>query len=258
MPSYPTYPDLANKVVLVTGSSRGIGAETCRAFAANGTKVFVNGRDTKAIDTVVAEIQSRGGEALGIAAECTQLSDLEHMHLQIEQAFGSVDILAAFAASGDMRPGPLEERSEAEWHSSIDGSLTSTFLSFKTFLPSMIERKRGAIVTMASAAARQPTPRSPVAYAAAKAGVILLTRSVASQVAQHSIRINCVAPSAILNDRMNTTMSESQLRQFAASFPLGRIGQPNDVAQAALFLASEASSWITGVTLDIAGGDVML
>jgi 3-oxoacyl-[acyl-carrier protein] reductase len=96
-----------------------------------------------------------------------------------------------------------------------------------------------------------------LAYSAAKAGVVMLTRNVAMQVAPYGVRVNCLAPSAILNDLMRETMSEEQQQQLAASFPLGRIGHGNDVAQAALFLASTASSWITGVTLDIAGGKVM-
>jgi 3-oxoacyl-[acyl-carrier protein] reductase len=254
---YPTYPDLENKIVLVTGSSRGLGAETCRAFAANGAKVVVNGRDSSAVAKVVADIQARGGEALGIVADCTKRSELEAMRLKIEGDFGSVDILAAFAGGGDMTPGPVEKITEEGWHSSVDGSLTSTFLSIKTFLPSMAKRKAGAIITMASTAARQPSPMSPVAYAAAKAGVIALTRCVATQVAPSSIRVNCLAPSAIFNDRMKT-MARNQLQQLAQSYPLGRVGQPHDVAQATLFLASDASSWMTGITLDIAGGNVML
>lgn len=254
---FPTYPDLQNKVVLVTGSSRGLGAETCRRFSDNGAKVVVNGRDEKAIDKVVAELQARGGEALGVVADSTKLSELEAMRTKIEQAFGSVDILATFAASGESRPGPVETISEEAWVSSIDGSLTSTFFSLKTFLPSMMERKRGAIVTMATSAARLPRPQAPLAYSAAKAGVVMLTRNIASQVAQYSIRVNCLAPAMILSDRVKS-LSRSQLQQLAQSFPLGRIGQPNDVAQATLFLASDASSWITGITLDIAGGDVMV
>jgi 3-oxoacyl-[acyl-carrier protein] reductase len=254
---FPTYPDLANKVVLVTGSSRGIGAETCKRFAENGAKVVVNGRDEKAIDKVVAEIQVRGGEALGVIADSTKLAELETMRTKIEQAFGAVDILAAFAAGGEARPGPVETISEEAWNLSVDGSLTSTFLGIKTFLPTMMERKRGAIVTMATSAARLARPQAPLAYSAAKAGVVMLTRNVASQVAQYSIRVNCLAPAMILNERLRA-LPKNQLLQLAQSFPLGRIGQPNDVAQAALFLASDASSWITGITLDIAGGDVML
>lgn len=252
------YPDLAGKVVLVTGSSRGLGAETCRCFAANSAKVVVNGRNHASIDAVVKEIQEQGGEAIGVAGDCTQLSEVEAVREAIEAAFGAVDVLAAFAASGDSRPGTLETVTEADWRSSVDGSLTSTFLSLKTFLPAMIERKSGVIITMASAAARLPHPEAPLAYAAAKAGVVSLTRNVAMQVARHAVRVNCLAPSAILNDRMRQVMSEEQQQHLAASFPLGRLGQAGDVAQATLFLASDASSWITGITLDVAGGKVML
>lgn len=253
-----SYPDLAGKVVFVTGSSRGLGAETCRCFAANGAKVVVNGRNQKSIDAVVKEIQEQGGEAIGVAGDCTQLSEVEAMREAIEAAFGSVEVLAAFAASGATRPGPLETVAEADWRSSVDGSLTSTFLSLKTFLPAMIERKSGVIITMASAAARLSHPEAPLAYAAAKAGVVSLTRNVAMQVARHAVRVNCLAPSAILNDRMRQVMSEEQQQHLAASFPLGRLGQAGDIAQATLFLASDASSWITGITLDVAGGRVML
>ena len=120
----------------------------------------------------------------------------------------------------------------------------------------MIERKSGAVITMASAAARLPHVEAPLAYSAAKAGVTMLTRNVAVQVAPYSVRVNCLAPSAILNDRMRQVMSQEQQEQLAASFPLGRIGRAEDVAQATLFLASDASSWITGITLDIAGGRI--
>ena len=254
--SFPVYADLRGKVVLVTGSSRGLGAETCRAFAANGSKVVVNGRGQEAIDAVVNEIREQGGEATGVAADCTQLSDLEAMRKTVTTAFGPVDVLAAFVASGDSRPGPLETVTEEAWRGSVDGSLTSTFLTLKTFLPAMIERKSGAVITMASAAARLPHVEAPLAYSAAKAGVVMLTRNVAVQVAPYSVRVNCLAPSAILNDRMRQVMSQEQQEQLAASFPLGRIGRAEDVAQATLFLASDASSWITGITLDIAGGRI--
>jgi 3-oxoacyl-[acyl-carrier protein] reductase len=121
----------------------------------------------------------------------------------------------------------------------------------------MVERGRGSIITMSSAAARQPA-RSNAAYAAAKAGVIAFTRHLASEIGGHGIRVNNIAPSATENDRMRAWMTDEQRAELGASFPLGRIGQPDDVAAAALFLASDASSWITGVTLDVAGGKIMV
>jgi 3-oxoacyl-[acyl-carrier protein] reductase len=116
----------------------------------------------------------------------------------------------------------------------------------------MIERGGGSIVTMASSAARFPTG-APAPYAAAKAGVIMLSRQVANEVGKHGVRVNCLAPHTVLTERVQRFMPEEQ-RQMAAAMPLGRLGTPEDVALATLFLASDSSSWITGVTLDVAGG----
>ena len=121
----------------------------------------------------------------------------------------------------------------------------------------MLEQQHGSIITMSSAAARQAA-QSNAAYAAAKAGVIAFSRHLANETAPHGIRVNCLAPSAVENDRMRSWMTAQQREQLAASFPLRRIGRPDDIAAATLFLASDSSSWITGITLDIAGGKIML
>jgi 3-oxoacyl-[acyl-carrier protein] reductase len=121
----------------------------------------------------------------------------------------------------------------------------------------MVAQHSGVIITMSSAAARQAA-RSAAAYAAAKAGVIAFSRHLAGEFAKDGIRVNCLAPSAIENDHLRSWVPEEQRAALAEAFPLGRIGQPEDIAAAALFLASSASSWITGVTLDVAGGKVML
>jgi 3-oxoacyl-[acyl-carrier protein] reductase len=255
--NYPTYPDLAGKVAVVTGGSRGIGAATCRLLAANGARIVVNGRDQAAIDQVVYDIQHSGGEAIGVAADCTDFTAVERLRQQTEQAFGMVDVLVIFAGGGIARPGPIQHVTEEEWRSSIDGNLTATFFVIKSFLPGMIERGRGSIVTMASAAARLPS-RAPAPYAAAKAGIIMLTRHVANEVGQYGIRINCVSPSAILTERTQQHMSAAQQQQIAAIHPLGRLGVPEDVALTTLFLASASSSWLTGLTIDVAGGRVMV
>jgi len=252
-----TYSDLASKIAVVTGGSRGIGAATARSLAANGATVVVNGRDTAAIDVVVAEIQSKGGRALGIGADCTDFSAVERLRGQVEQEFGPVDVLAAFAGGGLIRPGPAEKVSEEEWRSVIDGNLTATFLIVKSFLPGMIERRRGSILTMASTAGRLPSA-APAPYSAAKAGIIMFSRNLANDVAKYGIRVNCISPAAVLTERTSKLMSEAQQREVAAMHPLGRMGVPEDIASAALFLASESSSWITGVTLDVAGGRVMI
>jgi 3-oxoacyl-[acyl-carrier protein] reductase len=253
----PTYPDLAGKVAVVTGGSGGIGAATCRLLATNGARVAVHGRDEAKIDAVVDEIVSDGGRAIGVAAEVTDFAAIERMRLRVEEDLGPVEVLTAFAASGGPLPGPTVEITEEGWRSAVDGNLTSAFLTLKSFLPGMIERGRGSIVTMASSAGRIPT-QAPTAYSAAKAGVVMLSRQVANEVGGHGVRVNCLAPDSILTERTRSYMTEDQVRQWSAGFPLGRMGTPEDVALATMFLASESSAWLTGVTLDVAGGKIML
>jgi 3-oxoacyl-[acyl-carrier protein] reductase len=250
------YDDLAGKVAVVTGGSRGIGAATARALAVNGVLVAVVGRDQAAIDATVDSIITQDGRAIGVAADCTSAEALAALRGAVEEQLGPVEILATFAGGNGM-PVPTDHETGDHWREVLDSDLTSTFLTISAFLPGMIVRHSGAIVTMSSAAARQAA-RSSAAYAAAKAGVVALTRHLAGEFAKDGIRVNCLAPSAIENDRMRAWMSADQRDALGASFPLGRIGQPDDVAAAALFLASSASSWITGVTIDIAGGKVMV
>jgi 3-oxoacyl-[acyl-carrier protein] reductase len=254
--SYPTYPDLVDKVAVVTAGSRGIGAATCRQLARNGAKVTVNGRDEVAVDSVVEEIRGSGAVAIGVTADVTDFAAVEHMRRQVEEELGPVDVLATFAG-GQGYPTPTEQMSLEQWRSVIDSDLTSTFLTVRSFLPGMMERGRGSIVTMASSAGRLPSQAS-AAYAAAKAGVVMFSKHVANEVGQHGVRVNCLAPSSVLTERVQRLMPEETQRQVAAMHPLGRMGTPEDVALATLFLASDSSSWITGVTLDVAGGRIII
>ncbi len=252
----PRYPDLAGKVAVVTGGSRGIGGATAHALAASGSVVALVGRDEDALAAAAAVIHARGGRALAVAADCTVEADVERLARTVINELGVPDILAPFAGGNGM-PVPTADETPDHWREVIDSNLTSTFLTTRAFLPAMIERRGGSIITMSSAAARQAA-RSNAAYAAAKAGIVAFTRHLANEVGANGVRVNCVAPSAIENDRMRTWMTEEQRRELGTSFPLRRIGRPEDVAAATLFLSSEASSWITGITLDIAGGKVMV
>lgn len=259
------YPELKDGVVVVTGGSRGIGAGTARAFAAEGARVCVVGRDEAALRAVAEEI---GG--LAAVADVTDLAQIEAVCRRTEAELGPVDVVCAFAGGGIARPGPTAAMSEEEWRSVVDGNLTSAFLTLKTFLPGMCERGAGAIVTMSSSAGRQPSNLraggpdlgnpwgAPVAYDVAKAGVQALTRHVAAEVGPHGVRVNCVAPAAIRTERTARWIPPDVQEAMAAMYPLGRIGEIGDVAEASLFLASGRASWLTGVTLDVAGGRLML
>ncbi|HUY97463.1 MAG TPA: SDR family NAD(P)-dependent oxidoreductase [Verrucomicrobiae bacterium] len=250
------YPDLSGKVAVITGGSRGIGAATAVALGANRAGVAVVGRDRAALDSTVTAITAEGATAIGLVADCTVEQDLAGLRTRVHRQLGAVDILVVFAGGSGM-PVASHHETGQHWRQVIETNLTSTYLTIATFLPDMLARHSGVIVTMASAAARQAAGSS-AAYAAAKAGVIGFSRHLAGEYAHAGIRINCIAPSAIETDRMRSWVPTEQRRALAAAFPLGRLGQPEDVAAATLFLASSASSWVTGATLDVAGGTVML
>lgn len=249
--------ELAGQIALITGSSRGIGAAIARTFAAHGAAVAVHGRDATALTAVREAIEHAGGRAIAVTGELTHVADLERMRADIERELGSVTLLVANAGGSSGPPKPFDEIDETMWRTEVDINLTATFLTLKCFLPAMKARRAGTIITMSSAAARRPHPKSPVAYAAAKAGIQMLTQHLAAQVGPFGIRVNCLAPETILTDRNRTQIPSAIQDQLANEHPLRRLGTPEDVANAALYLASDASSWVTGLILDIAGGAVM-
>jgi 3-oxoacyl-[acyl-carrier protein] reductase len=248
---------LKDKVVLVTGSSRGIGAAIAMRFAGAGARVAVHGRDAAAISAVREKIEKAGGRAIEVASDLTRLGEIEAMRARIEDQLGPIDVLVANAGGSHSPPGPIEETPEEGWRASVEGNLTATFLTIKSVLPGMKQRRAGSIITVSSAAGRRPHARSPIAYAAAKAGIEILTQDVALQAGPFGVRVNCIAPETILTERNVERIPEALQRQLADAHPIKRLGTPDDVARAAVFLASDDAAWITGVVLDVAGGAVM-
>ncbi|MDR8413633.1 SDR family oxidoreductase [Nonomuraea sp. 3-1Str] len=248
---------LKDRVALVTGSSRGIGAAIATTFARAGARVVLHGRDGAALAAVQARIDDLGGEATSVTGDVTVAADLARIRERILDRYGPVDVLVANAGSSDSRPTPIEDITEESWRADIDRNLTGTFLTVKCFLPDMKQRRSGNIITLSSAAGRKPSERTIVAYAAAKAGVQIFTQDLAAQVGPFGIRANCLAPETILTETNEQWIPADVQRSLAESHPLRRLGTPEDVARAALFLASDDAGWITGVIVDIAGGAVL-
>ncbi len=208
--------------------------------------------------SVRESIEQSGGRAIQIRADTTDFAEIEQMREQIEAELGPIDILVANAGGSPIKPGPVESITADGWRVSIDTNLTATFLCIKSVLPGMKRRGSGTIITISSSAARRPHPGSPIAYAAAKAGIQMLTQDVAMQAGPFGIRVNCIAPETILTEENQHMIPADMQKALAEAHPLRRLGTPEDVAKAAAFLASSDSPWITGVVLDIAGGNVML
>src|SRR5690242_19514024 len=215
---------LRDKVALVTGSTRGIGAAIARELAGHGARVAVHGRDAAAAAAVRAGIEETGGRAAAVTADVTRWDEVERMRVAVESALGPIDILVANAGGNPVKPGLLEDITEEGWHASVDGNLTATFLTLKSVLPGMKERRSGVILTMSSAAARRPHPGSPMAYAAAKAGIELLTQDVAHQAGPFGIRVNCLAPETILTDANVDLIPPPVKETLVEAHPLRRLG----------------------------------
>jgi 3-oxoacyl-[acyl-carrier protein] reductase len=192
-----------------------------------------------------------------MTADLTNSKEIDAMRAKIEKEWGAVDILVANAGGGFARPALVEDINLTEWRAAIEGNLTATFLTIRAFLPGMKKRGSGSIITLSSAAARKPYPMAPVAYAAAKAGVQIFTQDLAAQVGPFGIRANCIAPETILTERNKERIPVEKQEEFRQLHPIRRLGQPQDVGEAALYLASDRASWITGIVLDVAGGAVM-
>lgn len=252
----PTYPELAGKVAVVTGGTGGIGSATCQLLAANGVKVAVNGRSPEGIAKVVDAITAAGGKAAGVLGDCTDLTAVEGIRQRVEAKFGPADIVAAFVGDGWGPPEPVTQVDPANWQAALNGSLNSTYFTLKVFLPGMTARGAGTVITMGSSAGAVQANGS-VGYSAAKAGVVRLTRQVAAEVGPSGVRVNCLVPHAITGASWADQVDEKFWRAMAAEIPLQRVGTPEDVALATLFLASDSAAFITGASLDVTGGYVI-
>jgi NAD(P)-dependent dehydrogenase (short-subunit alcohol dehydrogenase family) len=241
------------KVALVAGASRGIGADTARALAGAGYAVVLGARDTEALGRVVDDIESSGGRAVAAA---TDVGDVESMRSLVQlgvDSFGRLDAAFNNATDGPM-PAPLAEIDPDEFDRGIRTNVRGTFLGMKFQIPAMLESGGGAIVNRASVAGVRAVTNL-AAYVAGKAAIIGLTEVAALDYADRGIRVNVVAPGPILTHHLERAGTEAQ-RLAGRSVPMGRVGSTAEVSDVVLWLCSEHSSFVTGATVPIDGGQL--
>lgn len=245
---------LNESAAIVTGGARGIGRAIALALARAGAKVVVNyaGRADKAEETVQL-IREAGSDGLSVQADVSQAAEVERLVKTAAEAFGKVDILVNNA--GITRDNLILRMKEADWDAVLDTNLKGMFLCTKAVSKGMLKQRSGVIINISSVVGLNGNA-GQANYAAAKAGVLGFTKSMAKELAPRGIRVNAVAPGYIMTD-MTETLAEEVKNQILGEIPLSRIGNPEEVAQAVLFLVSPAASYITGQTLCVDGGMVM-
>ncbi|MBP0724878.1 3-oxoacyl-[acyl-carrier-protein] reductase [Bacillus sp. RG28] len=245
---------LTGKVALITGGSRGIGKAIALTLAKNGADVIVNfSGNEQAANEVVNEIQSLGRQAISIKANVANSDEVTSMMKQAVDTFGKVDILVNNA--GITRDGLLLRMKDADWDDVINTNLKGVFLCTKAVAKHMTRQRSGRIINITSVVGQIGNP-GQINYVAAKAGVIGVTKTAARELASRQITVNAIAPGFIETD-MTNELSETVKSQMLSNIPLQSFGQPEDIANAVLFLAADASRYITGQTINVDGGLVM-
>lgn len=252
-----SYPELTDRVALITGAAQGIGAETARLFAAQGAKVAIVDIDAAGAQTAAAAIDKSGKRAIAIATDITDADAVDRAIRQTVEALGGIDIIIN-CAGGYGRLATVEDMPIDEWDRTVALNLRSVFLICKAAIPHLKKSKAGRIINVASISGRTVHAASSPAYGAAKAGVIQLTRFLAYQLGPDHITANAIAPITTLTPRVVALRSEADIERIAAQVPLRRLAVPDDHAQAMLFLASDGAAYINGVVLDVNGGRVMM
>ena len=244
---------LTGKVAIVTGASKGIGAGIAKGFAAAGAAVVVNYASSKeGADRVVAEITGKGGKAVAVQGDVSKAADVERLFEETKKAFGSLDVLVNNA--GVYQFDPLEAVTENEFHREFNTNVLGPIMTTREALK-YFGSAGGSVINISSVASTKPMPNA-VIYAATKSAVDSITRGLAKELGARKIRVNTIAPGGVETEgthRIGVIGSDFE-KQMVAETPLGRLGQPEDIAQVAVFLASEDSQWLTGERITASGG----
>jgi dehydrogenase/reductase SDR family member 4 len=247
---------LNNKVAIVTGGSRGIGKATAEAFAREGATVIICGRKQNALDEVATQLKGLAGSVVPMACHVGKLEELERLVAATNREFGKIDILVNNAAT-NIAQGPGIEMDDAQFDKMVDVNLKSAYRLTRLAAPGMCQRGSGSIINIASIAGLRPQFHG-LLYSMTKAALIMMTQSYAVELGPLGVRVNAIAPGLI-----QTVLSEyywkdeNKWQQLLARQPLKHLGQPMEVAEVALLLASDASSYLTGQTIVVDGGRVL-
>jgi len=247
---------LNGKVAIVTGGGSGIGRAIVLAFAREGARVAVLGRRREPLDRVVSELSASGGEGAPVVCDVCESQAVRRTVDTVEAQFGRVDVLVNNA--GVLSVSTVETISEPHWDRLIDTNLKGPFLMSRSVLPAFRRAVAGAIVNVASILGLVAT-KDRAAYCASKGGLVLLTKAMAVDHAHEKIRVNCICPAIVETELVKELFDESEQGQKArnarvGTLPLGRFGKPEDIAELAVFLASDESSWMTGTAIPVDGG----
>jgi 3-oxoacyl-[acyl-carrier protein] reductase len=250
--------DLSGRVALVTGASSGIGRAAAIALAERGAAVAINyWRNETGAEEGRRRIETQGGRAIIVQADVSRSDGVKHLVATVRAELGPIDILVNNA--GDLiERCALRDYSEELWERVMNLNFKSVFLCSQAVMGEMSERRRGVIINVGSIAGHHGGGPGASVYAAAKAGVMCLTKGLAKELAPHGIRVNAVAPGVIMTPFHERLSTPELLQQFAASIPLRRIGTPEEVGGVIAFLVSDAASYIHGETIEINGGQLML
>jgi NAD(P)-dependent dehydrogenase (short-subunit alcohol dehydrogenase family) len=249
------YPDLKGKVVIITGARRGMGRSHALAFAKEGAKVVVSDISLEDCQKVVKEIEELGGEAIAIKCDVTKKKEVEEMVKKTIEKWGKIDILVNNAGIADFKP--FLEMKEEDWDRTININLKGYFLVAQAVAKEMVKRKAGVIINIASVAMGQVGIGFPalVHYCASKGGIVAMTEALALELAPYNIRVNAISPGAIETPMIDPVKADPKMLEgLLARIPMHRVGKPEEVSNLVLFLASDASSYMTGSNVVIDGG----